>query len=148
MAPEIIQSKGYGKAVDWWALGVLIYEMIAGHPPFYDEDHFKLYEKILNCKLKFPSHFDPVAKDLVKRLLSPDLSKRYGNLKNGVQDIKGHKWFSGVDWKKLESGLVGAPYVPPLKHEGDTSNFDKYPEDHDPYGQKSMDPYQDKFIGF
>ncbi|KAK5669139.1 hypothetical protein BDV3_003332 [Batrachochytrium dendrobatidis] len=148
LAPEIIQSKGYGRAVDWWALGVLIYEMLAGHPPFYDEDHFKLYEKILQCKLRFPPHFDPMAKDLVKRLLSPDLSKRFGNLKDGVQDIKRHKWFAGVDWEKLKNLEIPAPYIPKVAHEGDTSNFDAYPEDHEPYGVVGNDPYREKFKDF
>ena len=118
--------------------------MIAGHPPFYDEDHFKLYEKILGCKLRFPSHFDPLAKDLVKRLLSPDLSKRFGNLKDGVNDIKKHKWFSGVDWEKIEKVEIPAPYVPKLAHEGDTSNFDAYPEDHEPYGATGPDPHRER----
>ncbi|KAI8898507.1 kinase-like domain-containing protein [Globomyces pollinis-pini] len=148
LAPEIIQSKGYGRAVDWWALGILIYEMIAGHPPFYDEDHFKLYEKILSCKLRFPSHFDPLAKDLVKRLLSPDLSKRFGNLKEGVSDIKHHKWFAGVDWEKLKNLEIPAPYVPKVAHEGDTSNFDVYPEDHEPYGVNGPDPHRERFKEF
>jgi len=61
--------------------------MLAGHPPFYDDDHTKLYEKILACKTKFPAHFDPLAKDLVKRLLTPDLTKRFGNLKAGASGI-------------------------------------------------------------
>ncbi|KAI8853628.1 kinase-like domain-containing protein [Chytridium lagenaria] len=148
LAPEIIQSKGYGKAVDWWALGVLIYEMLAGHPPFYDEDHFKLYEKILACKPKFPSHFDPLAKDLVKHLLTSDLTKRYGNLKGGVSDIKKHKWFAGIEWNKLEALQIPAPYQPPVKGEGDTSNFDTYPEDHEPYGVPGPDPYREKFKDF
>ncbi|KAJ3260073.1 camp-dependent protein kinase catalytic subunit [Borealophlyctis nickersoniae] len=122
--------------------------MLAGHPPFFDEDHFKLYEKILACKPRFPSHFDPAAKDLVKRLLSSDLTKRYGNLKGGVGDIKRHKWFAGVDWERLKSGGVQAPYVPPLKGDGDTSNFDAYPEDYEPYGGVCPDPYRDKFRDF
>lgn len=148
LAPEIIQSKGYGRAVDWWALGVLIYEMLAGHPPFYDEDHFKLYEKILACKPKFPAHFDPMAKDLVKRLLTSDLTKRYGNLKGGSSDIKKHKWFIGLDWGKLKACQIPAPYIPPTKGEGDTSNFDAYPEDHEPYGIVCADPHRDKFKEF
>ncbi|KAJ3295996.1 camp-dependent protein kinase catalytic subunit [Rhizoclosmatium sp. JEL0117] len=148
LAPEIIQSKGYGKAVDWWAFGILLYEMLAGHPPFYDDDHFKLYEKILACKPKFPSHFDPNAKDLVKRILTTDLTKRYGNLKAGVVDIKTHKWFADVEWQKMEDCQVPAPYLPPCKGEGDTSNFDQYQEDHEPYGVVGPDPHKDKFIGF
>jgi len=148
LAPEIIQSKGYSKAVDWYALGVLIFEMLAGYPPFYDEDHFKLYEKIIAGKIKWPSHFDPAAKDLLKRLLTSDLSKRYGNLKGGSVDIKKHKWFAGVDWNKLNKCQIPAPYIPVVKGEGDTSNFDRYPEETEAYGQPGPDPYREKFVGF
>jgi protein kinase A len=148
LAPEIIQSKGYGKAVDWYALGVLIYEMLAGFPPFYDEDQMRLYERILEGRLRWPSYFDPAAKDLIKRLLSPDLTKRYGNLKSGVADIKKHKWFSEIDWKKLAEVKVKAPYIPPFTSEGDASNFDSYPEDHDPYGLPGPDLYTEEFKNF
>jgi serine/threonine protein kinase len=122
--------------------------MIAGHPPFFDEDHFKLYEKILNGKVRFPSHFDILAKDLVKRLLTADLSKRYGNLKDGAEDIKRHKWFYGVDWHKVVALEYPAPYVPRIGHEGDTSNFDRYDEDHEPYGSTGPDKYREKFLDF
>ncbi|KAI9142864.1 kinase-like domain-containing protein [Paraphysoderma sedebokerense] len=148
LAPEIIQSKGYGKAVDWYALGVLIFEMLAGYPPFYDEDHVKMYEKILQGKIKWPSHFDPAAKDLLKRLLTSDLSKRYGNLKAGSKDIKNHKWFAGVDWNKALKLQIPPPYIPPVKGEGDTSNFDSYPEETEPYGKVVHDPYAELFKSF
>ncbi|KAI9204588.1 kinase-like domain-containing protein [Polychytrium aggregatum] len=148
LAPEIIQSKGYGKAVDWWALGILIYEMIAGHPPFFDDDHFKLYEKILACKLRFPPNFDPNAKDLIKRLLQPDLTKRLGNLRGGSQDVKDHKWFSNIDWNMLKQRRVMAPFIPILRHEADTSNFDEYAEDYEPYTGVGPDVHRDKFIDF
>jgi serine/threonine protein kinase len=81
LAPEIIQSKGHGKAVDWWALGVLIFEMLAGYPPFFDDNPFGIYEKILSGKLVIPPHFDVDAKDLVKKLLNTDRTSRLGNLK-------------------------------------------------------------------
>jgi protein kinase X len=81
LAPEIIQSKGHNKAVDWWALGVLIYEMLAGYPPFYDDNPFGIYEKILSGKIEWPKHLDPVAKDLIKKLLVQDRTKRLGNMK-------------------------------------------------------------------
>ena len=81
LAPEIILSKGHGKAVDWWALGILMYEMLAGYPPFYDEDPLGIYQKILEGKIKFPWHFDRHSKDLIKKLLTADLTKRLGNLK-------------------------------------------------------------------
>ena len=102
--------------------------MLAGHPPFYDEDHFKLYEKILAGKLRFPSHMDPDAKDLVRRLLTADLSRRFGNLRRGAADIKEHNFFHGVDWKALVEGRIPPPFIPKSSGPADTSNFDSYPE--------------------
>ena len=148
LAPEIIQSKGYGRAVDWWALGVLIYEMLAGYPPFFDDDHVRLYEKILSGRLKFPSHFDPEAKDLVKNLLTADLSKRFGNLRAGASDIKNHKWFADMDWQGLWQLSIPAPHIPKLKQPGDASNFDIYEENTEPYGKQGLDPFADKFKHF
>lgn len=81
MAPEIVLSKGHGKGADWWAFGILIFEMIAGYPPFYGDSPAEIYSKILSGKLSFPEYFDPIAKDLVKRLLVLDETKRLGNLK-------------------------------------------------------------------
>jgi len=128
LAPEIIQSKGHGKAVDWWSLGILIYEMLAGYPPFFDDHPFGIYEKILSGKMTFPPHFDPAAKDLIRKLLTADRTRRLGNLKNGVEDIKKHKWFKGVDWEKLTDKMEPAPIVPEVRHEGDTQHFELYPE--------------------
>mmetsp|Transcript_3044 Transcript_3044/g.10700 ORF Transcript_3044/g.10700 Transcript_3044/m.10700 type:complete len:353 (+) Transcript_3044:73-1131(+) len=128
LAPEIIQSKGHGKGVDWWALGILIYEMLAGYPPFYDENPFGIYQKILAGKVESPRHFDMHAKDLIKKLLSADRTKRIGNLKNGADDIKKHKWFKGFDWQALLNYSFDSPIVPQVNSPGDTHNFDKYPE--------------------
>jgi protein kinase A len=134
LAPEIIQSKGYGKAVDWWSMGVLMFEMCAGFPPFFDEDHIKLYGKIMAGKVRYPSHFSPALKDLLKRLLTADLTKRYGNLRGGATDIKNHPWVEGVNWDQVYSRQIEAPYRPTILGEGDASNFDTYPEDAEPYG--------------
>merc|ERR1711998_65017 len=135
LAPEIIQSKGHGKAVDWWALGILVYEMLAGYPPFYDENPFGIYQKILANKPEYPRHFDVHAKDLVRKLLSQDRSKRIGNLKNGAEDIKKHKWFRGFDFTALLQKQLPSPIVPEVRSAGDTRNFDKYPDSvDDPIG--------------
>merc|ERR1712048_114637 len=128
LAPEIIQSKGHGRAVDWWALGVLIFEMLAGYPPFYDENPFGIYQKVLAGRIDFPRHFDVKAKDLIKRLLTHDRAKRFGCLKNGPEDIKKHKWYKGFDFPLLEARKVDAPYKPAVKALDDTSMFDRYPE--------------------
>ncbi|KAK6989446.1 cAMP-dependent protein kinase catalytic subunit alpha isoform X2 [Biomphalaria glabrata] len=129
LAPEIILSKGYNKAVDWWALGVLIYEMAAGYPPFFADQPIQIYEKIVSGKVRFPSHFSSDLKDLLRNLLQVDLTKRFGNLKNGVNDIKGHKWFSTTDWIAIYQRKVEAPFVPKTKGAGDTGNFDDYEEE-------------------
>uniref|UniRef100_A0AAZ3PXY4 Uncharacterized protein n=1 Tax=Oncorhynchus tshawytscha TaxID=74940 RepID=A0AAZ3PXY4_ONCTS len=129
LAPEIILSKGYNKAVDWWALGVLVYEMAAGYPPFFADQPIQIYEKIVSGKVRFPSHFSSDLKDLLRNLLQVDLTKRYGNLKNGVNDIKGHKWFATTDWIAVYQRKVEAPFVPKFKGPGDTSNFEEYEEE-------------------
>jgi protein kinase A len=129
LAPEIILSKGYNKAVDWWALGVLIYEMAAGYPPFFADQPIQIYEKIVSGKVRFPSHFSSDLKDLLRNLLQVDLTKRYGNLKNGVNDIKSHKWFASTDWIAIYQRKVEAPYQPKSKGPGDASNFDEYDEE-------------------
>jgi len=128
LAPEIILSKGHGKAVDWWALGILMYEMLAGYPPFYDEDPLGIYQKILEGKIKFPWHFDRHSKDLIKKLLTADLTKRLGNLKNGAEDVKKHKWFASISMADLAEKKVTPPIKPEVADESDTGNFEKYPD--------------------
>jgi len=129
LAPEIILSKGYNKAVDWWALGVLVYEMSAGYPPFFADQPIQIYEKIVSGKVRFPSHMSSDLKDLLRNLLQVDLTKRYGNLKNGVDDIKTHKWFTATDWIAIYQRKVEAPFIPKMKGPGDSSNFDEYEEE-------------------
>jgi len=146
LAPEIILSRGYGKAVDWWALGVLIYEMLVGYPPFFDDDPYEIYEKIVAGKVKYPNFMKPTAKDLINNLLQTDLSKRFGNLKDGVNDIKNHKWFAGIDWVALAQCKVQPPFVPVVNSLDDTSNFQPYDEDPDLAPTPGyIDPFEDKF---
>ena len=128
IAPEVLLNKGHGKPVDWWTLGVIIYEMIAGIDPFNDEDPMMIYRKILKCKYSFTRNFERSAKSLIKHLLVVDLSKRYGNLKKGVEDIKKHKWFKGINWMSMVLKQVKMPYAPTLRDAGDTSHFLNYPE--------------------
>ena len=127
LAPEILLNKGHGKPVDWWTFGVLLYEMIAGIDPFNDEDPMLIYQKILKGKIKFPSSFPSNAKSLVKHLLVQDLSKRYGNLKNGVNDIKNHLFFKNMNWDKLITQEIEAPFIPNIK-DNELKYYNFYPD--------------------
>ena len=164
LAPEIIQSKGHGKAVDWWALGILIFEMLAGYmstteaifnnsiryPPFFDDNPFGIYEKILAGQIHFPSHFDANAKDIIRKLLTFDKTRRLGSLKGGGEDIKKHKFFKGIEWKELDARKGKPSIIPQVTHEGDTSNFEEYSdEDEDDMAPTSgEDPYGSTFADF
>eukprot|EP00457_Paulinella_chromatophora_P001846 gb/GEZN01001848.1/.p1 GENE.gb/GEZN01001848.1/~~gb/GEZN01001848.1/.p1 ORF type:complete len:833 (-),score=119.81 gb/GEZN01001848.1/:203-2701(-) len=127
MAPEIVMSKGHGKGVDCWTLGVLIFEMQAGYPPFYDQDPMKQYQKIRQGHVECPSHFSPSLRDLVLGLLQLEPHKRLGNGLNGWERARAHPWFKGFSWEKLLKQKYKAPYTPKLKGSTDVSNFHKYP---------------------
>jgi serine/threonine protein kinase len=147
LAPEIILNKGHGKPVDWWTCGILLYEMLAGIDPFSDDDPMMVYQKILKGKIKFPTGFDSNAKSIIKHLLDSDLTKRYGNLKNGVKDITGHRFFKNIEWDKLLKKELPPPYVPKVKSNNDTSNFSSYPDSDTPAPtiKKEEDPFLDWF---
>jgi len=146
IAPEILLSKGYNKSVDWWALGVLIYEMTAGHPPFFSESTIKTYEKIVIGDVKFPSHFTPELRDLVRSFLQVNLSKRLGNLRGGATEVRNHKWFQGVEWLQLYQQSVPAPFTPTNKGPGDASNFEEYNEE--PIVYSTVNKFEKEFEQF
>lgn len=149
IAPEVITTKPYNKSVDWWSLGVLIFEMLAGYTPFYDTTPMKTYEKILSGKIHFPSFFNHDVVDLLSRLITADLSYRLGNLLNGPADIRNHPWFSEVVWEKLLAKDIETPYEPPITAgTGDSSLFDHYPEEQLEYGCVGEDNYRDLFTEF
>ncbi|CAF2423841.1 unnamed protein product [Rotaria sp. Silwood2] len=128
LAPEVIQNRGHHKASDWWALGILIYEMLAGYPPFYDADQFATYQKILSGKIEFPRHFDYAAKQVLRKLLNTDQSQRLGSAKNGGDEIKHEQWFVSVSWTDLYNRKVEPPIKPTITSPSDTTNFDLYEE--------------------
>jgi protein kinase A len=127
--------------VDWWSLGILIFEMLCGYTPFWDGGSpMKIYENILRGKVKYPPYIHPDAQNLLERLITADLTKRLGNLHGGADDVKRHPWFSEVTWERLARKDIDAPYVPPVKAGvGDASQFDKYPEEQDAYGATGID---------
>ena len=143
LAPEIILNKGHGKPVDWWTMGILLYEMLVGIDPFSDDDPMQTYQKIIKGKINFPKDFDKNAKSLIKHLLTADTTKRYGCLKNGVKDILNHRLFIGYDWKNFVFLKMEPPYIPPIKSATDTSNFESYPDSdvESPSVDRNEDPF-------
>ncbi|TFK98668.1 kinase-like domain-containing protein [Pterulicium gracile] len=151
LAPEIVLGNRYNKSVDWYALGVLVFEMLCGTPPYHDHEgnYVVLYEKIKQgptC-IRWPN-ISAVATDVILRLMEGDPSRRIGNLHAGAVDVFTHPWFTEVDWVKLSKREITAPYLPKLSHEGDASAFDNYPENDFTYGEESSDPYRDLFPDF
>lgn len=146
IAPEVLLNKGHGKGVDWWTLGILMYEMLVGDPPFLDEDPMGIYQQVLTGKVRFTRSYDKSAKSLTKKLLTTDLTKRYGCLKQGASDIKMSKWFADMNWDRLFEKKLDAPIIPELSSNTDTSNFEEYPEDMDeavPPEYDGADPFED-----
>mmetsp|Transcript_2012 Transcript_2012/g.5431 ORF Transcript_2012/g.5431 Transcript_2012/m.5431 type:complete len:791 (-) Transcript_2012:683-3055(-) len=119
LAPELILEKGHGKAVDYWALGILLFEMLNGHSPFEAEDHLATYQKILDGTVTYPSDMDADAIDLVSKLLQKDISRRYGNMVAGAKDIKDHKFYAHVDWSSPYGyrGSIRPAKFEPAKHD-------------------------------
>ncbi|KAM7351497.1 protein kinase, cGMP-dependent at 21D isoform 2-T3 [Cochliomyia hominivorax] len=131
VAPEIILNKGHDRAVDYWALGILIHELLNGTPPFTANDPMKTYNIILKGidMIDFPKHMSRSAVQLIKKLCRDVPAERLGYQKGGIQDIKKHKWFLGFDWDGLESQLLIPPFVRPIAHATDTCYFDRFPCD-------------------
>ena len=144
LAPEIILNKGHGKPVDWWTMGILLYEMLVGIDPFSDDDPMSIYQKIVKGKIHFPKDIDKDAKSLIKHLLNGDTTKRFGCLKNGVKDIAKHKFFEKFNWRNFVYQKMKAPYFPQIKSKFDTSNFLKYSDSEKECD--SLDANEDPFL--
>jgi len=131
VAPEIILNKGHDRAVDFWSLGILMYELLAGTPPFTASDPMKVYNIILRGfdQIDVPRHVNRTAVTLMKRFCRENPVERIGYQKDGVNDIKKHRWFQGFDWDGLDKKTLTPPIKPTVKGSSDTSNFDKYPRD-------------------
>lgn len=129
IAPEIIHSKGYGKAVDWWALGVMIFELIEGKTPFHiqPQNEVILYKRIAGGDYCIPESFSRESKNLIERFLQVDVTRRLGNTREGAQDIKEHQWFRNINWKDLYKQKLTATIKPRLLTELDFNQLPKFP---------------------
>jgi len=124
MAPEILTRSGHGKAVDWWSLGALMYDMLTGAPPFTAENRKKTIEKILKGKLNLPPYLTPDARDLIRKLLKRQISQRLGSGPMDADPIKLHPFFKHIKWADVIARKLDPPFKPVLVSEDDTSQFD------------------------
>ena len=149
VSPEMALGKGYFKDVDYWAFGVLVYEMVVGYTPFSgggsDVNLMSVFRAIVAGKVDYPPVMQPLTKDVVQQLLRRQVSKRLGNLKGGADDIKAHQWFGTTDFSALTRCEVATPWTPPISSSLDLSNFDAYDEDDD---IPTYDGEQSIFEGF
>ena len=137
IAPEVLTGKGHGRGVDWWTLGILLFEMLAGQPPFIADSPFDIYALIMEGNVSFPPHFDRSARSLIKKLLTADLTRRYGCMVGGAQDVMNHRFFRYINWDGLLARTEhlndeGCRILPPVSGPDDTSMFEYYPDELDP----------------
>ncbi|KAJ1771286.1 Serine/threonine-protein kinase Sgk2 [Coemansia sp. RSA 1843] len=147
LAPEVLLRQRYGKEVDWYCLGAVLYEMLTGLPPFYDQDNNTMYRRILHEPLRFPSALPPplrgngaynescitsggsntvgkLAQDFITRILDRDPKNRLGNGVFGTENVKRHVFFHGIDWAKIYRQEYAPPFVPKVSSIFDLSNID------------------------
>ncbi|KAL8725026.1 MAG: hypothetical protein Q9166_007625 [cf. Caloplaca sp. 2 TL-2023] len=151
LAPEVIKNSGHGTAVDWWAFGILVFEFLAGQPPFWHQNPMKNYEMICAGKIKYPSDMDPDARSLIGGLCTVNPNHRLGNLSGGVDRVKSHPFFASVDWDDLYYRKVKGPIIPQLRHAADTSCFEEYPnepEQRSVYTKEMASKYDHEFKDF
>ncbi|KAK8882623.1 hypothetical protein M9Y10_045265 [Tritrichomonas musculus] len=130
LAPEIIRGEGASFASDWWAFGVLIYEMLVGETPFYDPNDNRMYQLICHGEISFPIGIDDTTQDLIKSLLRVDPTQRLGCTIAGAEEIKTHNWFFGIEWDKVYEHRYQPPLVPYVEDLADSNNYADY-SDHD-----------------
>ena len=123
IAPELLRGLPYGKAVDWWGFGTLLYEMMTGQTPFFDRNRKRMFHNILHRDIAYPSSFSEDTKSLLSGLLRRDPAKRLGAGPGGVTEIMDHPFFESIDWTRLQSKALPPPFVPNVSSEADTTNI-------------------------
>ncbi|XP_055018061.1 serine/threonine-protein kinase N2-like isoform X2 [Boleophthalmus pectinirostris] len=124
LAPEVLTDDNYTRAVDWWGLGVLIFEMLVGESPFPGEDEEEVFDSIVNDDIQYPSCIPPTAVATLQKLLKRNPLKRLGSGERDANEIKGEKFFESIDWDALLSKKLPPPFLPVIKASLDVSNFD------------------------
>ncbi|XP_063243757.1 cGMP-dependent protein kinase, isozyme 2 forms cD5/T2 isoform X1 [Bacillus rossius redtenbacheri] len=131
VAPEVILNRGHDISADYWSLGVLMFELLTGTPPFTGADPMKTYNIILKGidAIEFPRNITRNAMALIKKLCRDNPAERLGYQKGGISEIQKHKWFDGFNWEGLTNHTLTPPIIPQVRSVTDTTNFDDYPPD-------------------
>lgn len=153
LAPEVIHNSGHGLAVDWWALGILIYEFLVGQPPFWDQNPMRIYEQIVQGRLRFPQNvMSPAAQNIVSLLCKTNPTERLGYISGGSARVRSHPFFEGIKWDDLYHRRIKGPIIPRVDHPADTGNFEEYPDppvnNLTPYTDDLKSKYEPLFADF
>ncbi|XP_036954518.1 serine/threonine-protein kinase N2-like [Acanthopagrus latus] len=124
LAPEVLTDDNYTRAVDWWGMGVLIYEMLVGESPFPGEDEEEVFDSIVNDDVQYPGSLPPGAVAIIQKLLKKNPQKRLGAGERDANEVKGEKFFETIDWEALLAKKMKPPFLPSIKESMDVSNFD------------------------
>ncbi|KAF6110718.1 protein kinase N2 [Phyllostomus discolor] len=124
LAPEVLTETSYTRAVDWWGLGVLIYEMLVGESPFPGDDEEEVFDSIVNDEVRYPRFLSTEAISIMRRLLRRNPERRLGAGEKDAEDVKKHPFFRLIDWIALMDKKVKPPFVPTIRGREDVSNFD------------------------
>lgn len=148
LSPEAVMRTGHSVTADWWAFGILLYELLIGNPPFQHENPYKLYDLILNAPVPLPDSLNQEAKELISKLLTRDVQQRLGTVVSSSQgdakQVMLSEWFEGVDFDTVERREIPPPWLPEVASERDSSLFDNYPDSTEGSSAlKGADPFVD-----
>ncbi|XP_072297906.1 serine/threonine-protein kinase N2 isoform X3 [Eucyclogobius newberryi] len=124
LAPEVLTETSYTRAVDWWGLGVLIFEMLVGESPFPGDDEEEVFDSIVNDEVRYPRFLSTEAISIMRRLLRRSPERRLGAGERDAEEVKKHLFFRSMDWNGLLAKKVKPPFVPTIQGSSDVSNFD------------------------
>ncbi|XP_034548579.1 serine/threonine-protein kinase N2-like [Notolabrus celidotus] len=124
LAPEVLTDDNYTRAVDWWGMGVLIYEMLVGESPFPGEDEEEVFDSIVNDDVQYPASLPPDVVSIVQKLLKKNPLKRLGAGERDANEVKGDSYYEIIDWEALLAKKLKPPFLPSIKESVDVSNFD------------------------
>ncbi|XP_058062961.1 cGMP-dependent protein kinase, isozyme 2 forms cD4/T1/T3A/T3B isoform X5 [Anopheles bellator] len=147
VAPEVILNRGHDISADYWSLGVLMFELLTGTPPFTGADPMRTYNIILKGidAIEFPRNITRNASALIKKLCRDNPTERLGYQRGGISEIQKHKWFDGFYWEGLRNRSLPPPILPKVQSVVDTANFDDYPADPDGPPPDDLSGWDDDF---